>query len=83
MRKVLFIAPLLALAFPLTLFAQVPDDVSLSPIPYTSSGTARFFPVARELVVPPGGHVVQVLNVFGMDRVSVQATVSVGVYASH
>jgi hypothetical protein len=73
MRKALLVAPLLALAFPLALLAQSTDDVPIPTVPYTSSGTARFFPVAKELIVPPGGHVVQILNVFGMERVAVQA----------
>ena len=42
-------------------------------VPYTSGSNARFFPVAKEVIVPPGGHVSQVLNVFNMQRASIQA----------
>jgi hypothetical protein len=73
MRRILFVAPLLALILPLPLAAQSPEDVPLTTVPYTSSGTARFFPVAKDLVIAPGDHVVQVLNVFGMERVAMQA----------
>jgi hypothetical protein len=73
MKNSLLVAPLLAIAFPLLLSAQTTDDPELPAVAYTTSGTARFFPVAKEMIVPPGGHVVQVLNVFGMERASIQA----------
>jgi|GEM_PF-4040025 len=49
------------------------EDTLLPALPYTSGGNARFFPVAKELIIPPGGHVSQVLNVFNMERASIQA----------
>jgi len=49
------------------------EDSLLPALPYTSGGNARFFPVAKELILPPGGHVSQVLNVFNMERASIQA----------
>ena len=73
MRRILFLAPLLALILPLPLEAQSLEDVPLPTVPYTSSGAARFFPVAKNLIIPPGEHVVQILNVFGMEHVAVQA----------
>jgi len=73
MKKFLLVAPLLALVFPFSLLAQSTDDVPLPVVPYTSSGTARFFPVAKDLILAPGAHVAQVLNVFGMERAALQA----------
>jgi hypothetical protein len=55
MRTIPLIASLLALLFPLPLVAQSEEEVPLPTVPCTFSETARFFPVAEDLVLPPGG----------------------------
>ena len=85
MRKALISAlPLIALLGGVA-FAQSSDDVPLPAVPYSSNSFARFFPVAKDLIVPPGGHVVQVLNVFGMDKAAVNAVAhsTIGTDALH
>ena len=72
MRKALAMLPLALLLLGGTLHSAE-EDVLTPALPYTSGGNARFFPVAKELILPPGGHVTQVLNVFNMERASIQA----------
>ena len=72
MKKALLLLPLTLLL--LGGAVQSAEEDTLVPVlPYTSGGNARFFPVAKELILPPGGHVTQVLNVFNMERASIQA----------
>jgi hypothetical protein len=87
----IFVRRILVLAIPLLTmlggvgFAQSSDDVPLPVVPYTSNSFARFFPVAKDVIVPPGGHVVQVLNVFGFNRAAVNAVAhsTIGTDAFH
>jgi hypothetical protein len=64
---------LAAIALGGSALADEMDSVIVPSVPYTTGGQARFFPVAKDLIIPPGGHVSQVLNVFNMERVSIQA----------
>jgi len=73
MRKRLWLVPITALFLCGATFAEDMDGVAIPAVPYIAGGQSRFFPVAKDLIIPPGGHVVQVLNVFNMERVSVQA----------
>ena len=72
MKKALALVPL-ALLILGGVVQSAEEDTLLPTVPYTSGGNARFFPVAKELILPPGGHVAQVLNVFNMQRASIQA----------
>jgi hypothetical protein len=73
MRKRFLLVPLAMLLLTGATIADDLDDVTVPTVPYTSGGQARFFPVAKDLIVPAGERVSQVLNVFNMERVSVQA----------
>ncbi len=73
MKAKVLVVLLLAIALGGSVLADDFDNVSVPTVPYTSGGQARFFPVAKDLIVPPGERVSQVLNVFNMERVSVQA----------
>lgn len=53
--------------------AAAQEDVVIPDLPSINGGFARFFPVARNVTVPPGGRTVQILNVFNMEKVAVQA----------
>ena len=72
MKKALAMVPLVLLLLGGAV-QSAEEDTLLPTVPYTSGGNARFFPVAKELILPPGGHVAQVLNVFNMERASIQA----------
>ena len=73
MRMRVLLVSLAAVALCGSALADEMDSVSVPTVPYTTGGQARFFPVAKDLIVPPGEHVAQVLNVFNMERVSIQA----------
>ncbi len=53
MRRLLFLAPLLALAVPVTTPAESGDDVPVPAVPFSPSVTAPCFPVAKDRVGPP------------------------------
>ena len=73
MKMGVLLVLLAAIALGGSALAEEMDSVGMPTVPYTNGGQARFFPVAKDLIVPPGGHVSQVLNVFNMERISIQA----------
>ncbi|HEU5181704.1 MAG TPA: hypothetical protein VFW45_13015 [Candidatus Polarisedimenticolia bacterium] len=73
MKAKVLVVSLLAIALCGSVLADDFDSVSIPAMATTSGSQARFFPVAKDLIVPPGERVSQVLNVFNMKRVSVQA----------
>ena len=72
MKKALALLPLVALLAGGTI-RSAEEDTLIPAVPFTSGATARFFPVFHGLIIPAGGHVTQVLNVFNLQRVSIQA----------
>ena len=73
LSKRLWWLPIALLVFGGAAPADELDVATVPAVPFTSGAQARFFPVAHDLIIPPGDHVAQVLNVFNMERVSVQA----------
>src|SRR5262249_44736374 len=72
MRKALALLPL-ALLLAGSTVRSADDDNPVPAVPFTSGASARFFPVAKDLIVPPGGPVPPVLHVFNMQRAAIQA----------